>query len=326
MSPVWIRVILLIIVICAPTSCAFEARYDIESGTSWTQSDTIVYYFRGVAPDTTLRAVNLTGANDHVVEESVREFSFSPNSSMMAVVLRTGGCSIIDLENEITQHRLDSCGRIVWGPREKILVGGPSTGGFDVIDLSTLERREVIRSRGTISSPLWSGDGRSVFYVELQERRYFAVDVESGRLDDLGQGESGKTRYDALAETSGVIRNQGISIWDHAWLEQAAPSGSFVATALHGNLEIEDVRADSKRVLLRNRGWITKSDFSERGFESPCWTPDEKFVVGELEGVLVVVDVVTGRNGSLTEGRRPTIRVPGYPFNPGGIRSGQFLH
>lgn len=282
------------------------ARFDLDNNAEWLPADPPVYYLAS-GDRASLMRIGLNGANpEAIATRGVRTFTFTKDGKRVAIVYEGQECGVVDLETLQETPIPGYCEEIEPNP-EGTLYAVHGKGMLAAFHLATGDLLEVAKSpigfiaRWSVDSELYYREGVSDRWYSWEARSESTRFVSELHGDNLFWRQLGVERNHFNQHEAGYV----------FWLERVSPSGSQRAKLHEGSLSIESLTSSESRLVLQNKGGFNP-DAGIHGFSSPSWSPDENYIVGEIQGDIVAVDVGSGRAAVIARGWHPTFRLDDY--------------
>lgn len=300
-------------------SCS--ARFPtLEKESSWADGSLSIYYFDSENRDI-LKSISLDGTADTRISDfPIDEYEISAFGTRIAFSDDSGQrCGVVDLVSNEVQWIPDLCTDFELSPDgESVAYESGSADerpqGLRVFLVAEKRSYLAAQSKGSIVGPRWSRDGKQIYFSDLLTRKHYSVGLEQREVTEVGESDDISAFWRGRAGLDGMHFNQ----WDsaiYAWYSSRSPTSEYLAECKEGSLFVVDHDSAKSRLLLRNTGGFNP-DWGLSGFFNPVWTSDERYIVGEISGSIVVVEVGTGRSGIVTQGTHALAYIPGYVPGP----------
>jgi WD40 repeat protein len=303
--------LLLLLALPALQQCA--STFDnVEESSQWVRSSDVLY-FLGISPDgDRLFSVKLDGSKPLRLSSSpIREYILSPDGGSLAILYPDDRCEIVDSESAEVRVLPVRCESADWNPEgEKLLVKG-TDGSILLFHKSGERLRSMVAPGAKVGEPRWSREGGVYFFCELLGKSCYSAEDSTGVMRSMGRFESRRQFWN---DTIG-LQNLHFNQYDSArisWDRMTSPSGRWQAAVRDGSLWIVPTGDGEERVLLEERSFWKSAELGPLGFWNPYWSADERYILGEVDEQIVIVEFTTGRAGVITRGKHPLVWVPGY--------------
>ncbi|HET6373892.1 MAG TPA: hypothetical protein VFG76_11335 [Candidatus Polarisedimenticolia bacterium] len=305
--------LLLVAAISLSGSSQCSSRLEgLENTTSWVDSQEVVYFLGVGEKANWLYSSRLDRTNLRSLSSAaIREYVLSPDGNWIAAVHATTGCEIIDTASgNVSQLPLE-CDWVDWDPSgERILVTDRG-GRISTYEKSTALVRDLAKTAPSmLVGPRWSRTGDRLFYCDLNQIACYQLELATGKIQHLGDFEDLRQFWHHTVGIENLHFNQ----FDQAstyTIRRISPTGLSFALVRDGSLWVADLDGGRLKLLLEDKTFW-RSDFGPGGFSNPYWSADGRYILGNAEDRLIIVDTTSHRAGVLTSGRNPLLRLPGY--------------
>lgn len=252
-------------------------------------------------------------SRERLSSHRVIQYVLSAGGERIAAIQKSGECEIIDLQSQERRTLKGSWNFVDWSPTGRYLLlmksGDASAGSLMIYDLKT-ELLRTVQGISTIEGePRWSSRGDEFFFCSRTDDCYTVANTSAEPL--LRGASTQKGDFWAQRLSSGDLH---INQWDGGfdWIHRVSPTRRFTAIVKGGSLYVKDNEIETEKVLLEETGLFGTTDLGAGGFRNPFWSSDERYILGDIDENMVIVDVLTGRAGVITEGTQPLTWIDNY--------------
>jgi len=302
---------------CALSQCT--SHFDgLMNDTSWIDSNEELY-FLGIDSDSGwLFSVRFDGsAKRRLGTAPVRAYVLSPDGAWIVAVHRDSTCEVIEAKSGQASRIHSSCRSADWSPSGVRLLIVRADGSIGIYDRQTLSLREVVGPSEVGRTVWWAKEGDRFYSCEfLGECNCYDVFYQSGKSHSLGEYEDESVFWHDVIGVDNLHFNQ----YDSALLGRSrsvSPSGELLAETREGSLWVSSMDDGDEMILLKEVSYSGPTDWGPQGFWNPYWSADERYILGEADDRILLVDRETGQAGVVTRGRHPLVWLPGYRPSPG---------
>jgi hypothetical protein len=304
------------------SGCSRSARYEsLEPTSRWIERDQQVLFFDALdSGGHGLFAIRLDGGSRReVVKGRVRDYVLSSDGTKVAYRGGSSSCGTVHLPSGTERPLAEPCKSLDWSPDGRLLAYTTETEDYEgtlrLLDWSSGDTVKLIETGGPIVGPRWSRDGTRLYFWDLFSEVLYVAHPASRSVREIGVVDDPSEYLHTVVGLGNLHFNQ-YAATGIGWSRMRSPSGARQAVTREGSLFVVD-SGGSETLLLENSG-AYNVDFGPRGFDCPAWTPDERFILGDVSDQVIAVDAASGRAGVVTSGHHPLAHIPQY--HPGEDR------
>lgn len=289
----------------------------LEANTAWVESSETLF-FLGIPPNAGwLFSVRFDGVDlRRLGSGPIHEYVLSSDGDWLAVVYRDGRCGIINTASREETLVPLPCRSADWDPSGVHVLLTSTDGALCVYDREKGLLGDALRTRNILGEPRWSAQGGQFQYCEMIENRCYTVRHEAGILHVKGQFPGPLNSSHDVLGAEALHFNQ-YSNGRSGSMRRVSPTGRSVAFSREGSLWVSGGDGQNGIVLLPETSHLP-SEFGPdwpggpEGFMNPYWSADERYVLGDTDGRVIIVDSLTGRSGIVASGTHPLVWWPRY--------------